>query len=346
MSPPERAAALATRGARCRSAEPRLPDSRCTAPRPGQVLPSPAWPRCARATTWPRSPRRRPGAGHRRCPDAARRRRGGGDPEDRLEGRGSDGPDRPRRSGGQGRAGRAGVRPRPAPSGRAAHHRDPPGLHVRQRRCRPVERRATGTAALLPVDADRSARRIRAGLQRRLGVDVGVDRLGHVRAALASGRHRRGHRLRRAWPPSSTSAGPPTRSAGSWWPPRSAWPTRWRRPPSWSWARTAACRRRSSAACRRRGCAARRCADEIVRPPAEDSSAELAGPQGCVREAARTELEHGRGARRQVVQGASRAGSRPARRRGTLRRTSAGPGGAWTGGRPPRPARPSPRRAR
>jgi coenzyme F420-0:L-glutamate ligase/coenzyme F420-1:gamma-L-glutamate ligase len=33
---------------------------------------------------------------------------------------------------------------------------------------------AEGTAALLPVDADRSARRIRAGLGRRLGVEVGV----------------------------------------------------------------------------------------------------------------------------------------------------------------------------
>jgi coenzyme F420-0:L-glutamate ligase/coenzyme F420-1:gamma-L-glutamate ligase len=33
---------------------------------------------------------------------------------------------------------------------------------------------ARGTAALLPVDADRSARRIRAGLGRRLGVEVGV----------------------------------------------------------------------------------------------------------------------------------------------------------------------------
>jgi coenzyme F420-0:L-glutamate ligase / coenzyme F420-1:gamma-L-glutamate ligase len=31
-----------------------------------------------------------------------------------------------------------------------------------------------GTAALLPVDSDRSARRIRAGLRHRLGVDVGV----------------------------------------------------------------------------------------------------------------------------------------------------------------------------
>jgi len=33
---------------------------------------------------------------------------------------------------------------------------------------------AAGTAALLPVDADRSARRIRSGLRRSLGVDVGV----------------------------------------------------------------------------------------------------------------------------------------------------------------------------
>jgi coenzyme F420-0:L-glutamate ligase / coenzyme F420-1:gamma-L-glutamate ligase len=33
---------------------------------------------------------------------------------------------------------------------------------------------ARGTAALLPLDADRSARRIRAGLARRLGTEVGV----------------------------------------------------------------------------------------------------------------------------------------------------------------------------
>jgi coenzyme F420-0:L-glutamate ligase/coenzyme F420-1:gamma-L-glutamate ligase len=33
---------------------------------------------------------------------------------------------------------------------------------------------AEGTAALLPEDSDRSARRIRAGLQARLGLDVGV----------------------------------------------------------------------------------------------------------------------------------------------------------------------------
>jgi coenzyme F420-0:L-glutamate ligase / coenzyme F420-1:gamma-L-glutamate ligase len=33
---------------------------------------------------------------------------------------------------------------------------------------------AEGTAALLPLDPDRSARRIRAGLRRRLGVEVGV----------------------------------------------------------------------------------------------------------------------------------------------------------------------------
>ncbi len=33
---------------------------------------------------------------------------------------------------------------------------------------------ADGTAALLPVDSDRSARRLRAGLERRLGVTVGV----------------------------------------------------------------------------------------------------------------------------------------------------------------------------
>ncbi len=42
---------------------------------------------------------------------------------------------------------------------------------------------ADGTAALLPEDPDRSARRLRAGLRRTLGVDVGVivsDTFGHA----------------------------------------------------------------------------------------------------------------------------------------------------------------------
>ena len=55
---------------------------------------------------------------------------------------------------------------------------------------------AEGTAALLPEDADRSARRIRAGLQHALGVDGRRDRLRHLRPAVAARRHRRRHRVR------------------------------------------------------------------------------------------------------------------------------------------------------
>ena len=90
---------------------------------------------------------------------------------------------------------------------------------------------ADGTAALLPEDPDRSARRIRAGLRHALGVDVGVivsDTFG------------------RAWRRGVTDVaigcagvaavvdlkGTPTRAGASWWPPRSAWPTRSPAPPS------------------------------------------------------------------------------------------------------------------
>ena len=71
-----------------------------------------------------------------------------------------------------------------------------------------------GQAALLPLDSDRSARRIRDGLRARLGVDGGRHRERHVRPAVAQGPHRRGHRRAPASPPSSTSAAPTTPSAG------------------------------------------------------------------------------------------------------------------------------------
>ena len=73
-----------------------------------------------------------------------------------------------------------------------------------------------GWAALLPVDSDRSARRIRDGLRARLGVEVGVivsDTFGRTWRRgvtdVAIGVGRRGRRGR--------SAGhAPTPSAGSW----------------------------------------------------------------------------------------------------------------------------------
>ncbi len=56
---------------------------------------------------------------------------------------------------------------------------------------------ADGTAALLPDDPDRSARRIRAGLANALGDRRRGHRLGHLRPPVAAGRDRRRHRLRR-----------------------------------------------------------------------------------------------------------------------------------------------------
>src|SRR6185437_7929141 len=56
---------------------------------------------------------------------------------------------------------------------RAHHQRDPSRFHLCQRRDRPLQR-GLGTAALLPADSDRSARRIRAGLRAQCGVDVAV----------------------------------------------------------------------------------------------------------------------------------------------------------------------------
>ena len=126
-----------------------------------------------------------------------------------------------------------------------------------------------GTAALLPEDSDRSARRIRAGLQALLGVDVGVivsDTFG------------------RPWRRGVTDVaigcagvaavvdlkGTLDAEVGSWWRPRSVWPTRSPRPPSWSWERTGAYRWPSCAGYRPPGCARRPSRTEVIRPPAED----------------------------------------------------------------------------
>ena len=89
-----------------------------------------------------------------------------------------------------------------------------------------------GTAALLPVDPDRSARKLRAAFERRMGVRVGVvisDTFG------------------RAWRQGVTDVaigcagvagvidlrGTTDERAANWWPPRSAWPTRSPGPLSW-----------------------------------------------------------------------------------------------------------------
>ena len=91
-----------------------------------------------------------------------------------------------------------------------------------------------GWAALLPVDSDRSARRIRDGLRARLGVDGRRHRVRHVRADLAARAHRRGHRrapgvagVRRP------ARHRPTRSGAICRSPRSASPTSWPARPSW-----------------------------------------------------------------------------------------------------------------
>ena len=58
-----------------------------------------------------------------------------------------------------------------------------------------------GTAVLLPKDPDRSARRLRAELSRRLNVDVAVLDYRHFRSSVASRSDRRGTRVRRSHTP-------------------------------------------------------------------------------------------------------------------------------------------------
>ena len=116
---------------------------------------------------------------------------------------------------------------------------------------------AEGTAALLPLDPDRSARRLRATLRRHLGVEAAVivsDTFG------------------RPWRQGVTDVaigcagiagvidlrGRSTPKGASWSPPRCAWPTRWRPPPSSSWARIGASPPPSYGGCRRTGCATAR----------------------------------------------------------------------------------------
>src|ERR1700728_4202411 len=101
---------------------------------------------------------------------------------------------------------------------------------------------ADGTAALLPEDSDRSARRIRAGLENTLGIVLGVivsDTFGRP--------------WRRGGP--GVAIGGAGGAGASSWPGRSASPTSWPRPRSWSWARTAAFPSPSCEGCRRSGSA-------------------------------------------------------------------------------------------
>ena len=157
---------------------------------------------------------------------------------------------------------------------------------------------ADGTAALLPEDSDRSARRIRAGLQRALGRRGRRDRLRHIRPAWRRGRHRRRHRVCRG--------GRRRRPEGH---PRCRWPRagghrglRGRRAGLGGRARHGQGPRRpgrpSCAACPRSGCARPRSRPRSSGRPTKTSSAEpsvAAGPH---------ELEHGPGAVGQLGPGA------------------------------------------
>ena len=130
---------------------------------------------------------------------------------------------------------------------------------------------ARGYAALLPVDSDRSARRIRDGLRARTGRRGGRDRVRHVRPAVAPGPHRRGHRLRRHRRRRRPAGHRPTPSAASCRSPRWRWPTSWPRPPSWSWARRPASPPPSSGASTRAWFReGGRSATRSSAPPAED----------------------------------------------------------------------------
>ena len=126
-----------------------------------------------------------------------------------------------------------------------------------------------GEAALLPIDSDRSARRIRDGLRARLGVERGHHRVGHLRAHLAQAASPTSPSAWPASPASSTCGARTTPSAASCRSPRWPWPTSWPRRPSWSWGSRAASRSPSSAASRRSGCATP-ASSELVRPPQED----------------------------------------------------------------------------
>ncbi len=175
----------------------------------------------------------------------------------------------PRRPRGQAGPGRGGVGPGPPAAGRAAHHRDPPRVRLRQRRRRPVQRRrryrrppARRPRPVGPPDPRRPPPPPR--------VDVGVivsDTFGRTWrqgvtdvaigiAGVAGVVDLRGTRGRQR-------TGPRGR-------PRCAWPTSWPARPSSSWARRGAYPPPSCGAWTPRGSGRRRSPTEIVRPPAED----------------------------------------------------------------------------
>ena len=83
---------------------------------------------------------------------------------------------------------------------------------------------ARGFRPFRPADPGRPARP--AGRRRRR------DHLRHVRTDVAPRRHRRGDRLRRRGRRGRPERARRTPTAGTWWPPRCAWPTNWPRPPS------------------------------------------------------------------------------------------------------------------
>ena len=134
-------------------------------------------------------------------------------PEDRVEGRGPAGRRRPRRPAVA--TSRSSRRSRCASCAAAATSSSPrPGTAS----CAPTPASTCRTSSgagprCCPIDSDRSARRIRDGLRGPAGVEVGVDRVRHVRAHLAARPHRRRHRLRRRRRASSTCAARPTPSA-------------------------------------------------------------------------------------------------------------------------------------
>jgi coenzyme F420-0:L-glutamate ligase/coenzyme F420-1:gamma-L-glutamate ligase len=79
-----------------------------------------------------------------------------------------------------------------------------------------------GWAALLPVDPDRSARRIRDGLRARAGVEVGVIVSDTFGRAWRNGAVDVWPSGAPGWPAWWTCGAPATRSGGSWRSPRCA----------------------------------------------------------------------------------------------------------------------------
>ena len=161
---------------------------------------------------------------------------------------------------------RAGGGAGPAPPGRPAHHRDRATAS-----CAPTPASTCPTSSgarprCCPSTPTARPARIRDGLRARAGVEVGRDRLRHVRPDVAPGL------TDVAIGCAGVAAvvdlrGTEDALGRELQVTEVAWPTSWPRPPSWSWARPPASPSPSSGASTRRGSGRARSRAEIVRAP-------------------------------------------------------------------------------